>query len=91
MAASRSCPDPHTLRLFQLGMVPGPEVDRLEQHLEQCDRCLQQLATPPAGDALLDALRAPGGVPAPPLDPEVVADMIERLKPFLPPVRQPGP
>jgi hypothetical protein len=75
-----SCPDPKTLRQFQLGLLPEPEAELLGEHLETCNACVARLEAPPTGDTLLEALHAHETTPDHAPDPETVSGLIQRLK-----------
>ena len=38
------CPEPQQLKLFVLGQLPVSEVEAYEQHLSQCDPCVETIA-----------------------------------------------
>jgi WD40 repeat protein len=79
MTSTPVCPNAEELRQFLLGHTAEPEVTRLEEHLQTCRHCLAALTSLPAGDALIEAVRAQKdtGIVA---DPAVVGQTIERLK-----------
>jgi eukaryotic-like serine/threonine-protein kinase len=52
------CPDVPALERFLLGKSSGQEAATLEQHLQDCEKCLAVLQTLPMNDSMVDALQA---------------------------------
>src|SRR5690242_7805839 len=52
------CPDPEQLRQLVLGLLPDDVSERLEEHVENCDRCGGRLSSLSAEDELVEAVRA---------------------------------
>jgi len=57
-----SCPTDQDLQQLLLGQIPDAEAEPLEEHLEQCDRCLQAASTLKAEDTLAEAVRCQAAV-----------------------------
>jgi WD40 repeat protein len=77
--AALACADAQVLRLFLLGQATDPSAEQLEQHLEQCDRCMETLHGLHSEDTLISALRqGPGEQAAGPVD-EQVEKLIDRM------------
>jgi hypothetical protein len=51
-------PDPEVLRRFALGLLDRETIDRVGQHLQDCDACYDIVVTAP-DDRLLLLLRTP--------------------------------
>jgi anti-sigma factor RsiW len=51
------CPDGQILRSFLLGQGSASQSGAVEQHLEQCDRCVETLHALGTEDTLTEALR----------------------------------
>ena len=56
MTRMSSCPSAIELGGFLLGDLSEPEAEGMEQHLLECDACIQTLATLQAEDTLRAAL-----------------------------------
>jgi serine/threonine protein kinase/Leucine-rich repeat (LRR) protein len=80
MAVASSCPDPQQLQQLLLGRLPRKEAQRLEQHVEHCDRCGRLLPSLPADDALAQAMRAKAKFGLHPSDLDVVEGLVRRLQ-----------
>lgn len=80
MAVVSSCPDLQTLRDFTLGLVPEPEADVLEQHLAECESCLDRVTHLESQDTLVDAMRAQGSVPEKLQETWLINDLIAQAK-----------
>jgi serine/threonine protein kinase/WD40 repeat protein len=52
------CPDASSLERFLLGKSSGAEAAALDQHLQDCERCLAVVQSLPSDDSLVDALQA---------------------------------
>jgi WD40 repeat protein/serine/threonine protein kinase len=57
MALKSSCPDADCLQRVALGLLSGPEVEQLEQHLLGCERCVRALEAMNPTDPVLVAVR----------------------------------
>src|SRR5262245_6218290 len=89
MSCTSSCLSADELRRLLLGALPEGEAERSEQHLLECDACLQTLATLQAQDTLGAAL-AESSTLDPPIDSHIdVEGLIRRLKELCPPARDP--
>jgi hypothetical protein len=58
MSAVVSCPDREVLRRLLLGQCDGPQGERLLQHLEQCDDCINLARTLRSDDPLTELARS---------------------------------
>ncbi|MCA9113769.1 MAG: zf-HC2 domain-containing protein [Planctomycetaceae bacterium] len=72
-----TCPDQETLHQLLQGTLPGVTAKQLEEHLFDCDHCLQTVDTLVDEDPLFLALR---GGPTVQGDEEIVARIIERAR-----------
>jgi len=81
MAAVSLCPDAQMLQRFLLGQNSADEADTLEQHLEQCERCLSVLHTLAGRDSVVEAIRSQSGAEA---DNPAIRGLAERLKQLRP-------
>jgi serine/threonine protein kinase/WD40 repeat protein len=52
-----ACPDDQVLKQFLLGQATDPSAEQVEQHLDQCDRCVDTLHELQSEDTLIAALR----------------------------------
>jgi serine/threonine protein kinase len=76
MIASSPCPGQLNLQQFLLGQCSDADGEVLEEHLEHCSACMQQLSSMHPGDAVVDSLRH-----ATPLPGDLqVSNLIDRLK-----------
>lgn len=57
MPESSRCPSRDVLEQFVLGQVPEPELEKLEQHLDQCPPCGETVQGLRLSDTWLDAVR----------------------------------
>ena len=74
-----ACSDAQVLRQFLLGQATEPSAEQIEQHLEQCDRCVETLRGLHSEDTLVAALRQGQSEQAVnPVD-EQVEKLIERI------------
>jgi WD40 repeat protein/serine/threonine protein kinase len=81
MTLTSRCPPPEDLRRLLLGQLPGPEVERSEQHLRECSGCLQRLRQMIEQDTLTEALRTGAKDLQPDADTGVLAaDLLHRLR-----------
>jgi serine/threonine protein kinase len=83
MPSSVSCPGPDELRRFQLGLLPEPDSDAVEQHLQACPACVTRLDSAPARDSLLEALQSPDPAMSPNTPLEADPAWLGRLKDLL--------
>jgi serine/threonine protein kinase len=79
MAGAPRCPDPKQLQQLLLGHLSDETAERLEQHVEQCDRCSRLLPSLQRDDALVEAMRARARVELPPAEVKTVRGLISRL------------
>jgi WD40 repeat protein/serine/threonine protein kinase len=89
MAVTSACPDVHVLQQLAVGNLPLAEVERLAEHCEQCERCVQVLHSLKADDTLVEAMAAQRTAPERLLDP-AVKSLMERLEGILSPRAVPG-
>jgi serine/threonine protein kinase/DNA-binding beta-propeller fold protein YncE len=61
------------------GQLPTAEAESLEQHLAECDTCLQIVRKIPVGDTLEEALQSQS-IPSDNAVPEVIQNLMHRLK-----------
>jgi WD40 repeat protein len=73
-----ACPDEVEWQRWLLGQLSGEEADRLEEHLEACQRCVQSLATVHAEDTLVEAMQAQAGL-ARPREDDGIEDLVQEL------------
>src|SRR5258708_844228 len=51
------CPEDNVLRRFMLGMIAGDDAESLDRHVETCEACGGRVASLPAEDDLVAAMR----------------------------------
>jgi WD40 repeat protein/serine/threonine protein kinase len=79
-----ACPAVPDLQRLLLGPLPDREAEDLEQHLLQCNSCLQTLKGLPGNDTLVEAFRAQAAAgPRPPST--LVTELIRKLEGLRPP------
>ncbi len=66
MPRTIACPDPQELRQFLHGKLTGPEAERLEMHLGECEPCRDCLRALEGEGAVVEAATLP---PSPPVSP----------------------
>ena len=79
------CPSEHDLQQLLLGQIADAEAGPLEEHLEQCERCLQRASTLKLEDTLAEAVQAQATMPELSTG-ELVAGLMERLEKLRPAV-----
>src|SRR6185295_3072297 len=82
MSQAQPCPDVQILERLVLGQLAATEMDALEKHLTQCDRCGATMMSLRAEDTLVEALRA--SARGENKRPELVERLIERMKQQVP-------
>jgi Tol biopolymer transport system component/tRNA A-37 threonylcarbamoyl transferase component Bud32 len=60
MPDTTPCPPSADLQRYLLGQIADAPAAAIDAHLERCEACVRSLTAPPAGDGLLDAVRASG-------------------------------
>jgi WD40 repeat protein len=78
-----TCPSEHDLQQLLLGQIPDADAEPLEEHLSQCERCLQTASTLKLEDTLAEAVRAQAAVPELSTG-ELVTGLMERLEKLRP-------
>jgi serine/threonine-protein kinase len=79
MALSTPCPDPKSLRLYNLGSLDEPAAEQLERHVIACTDCLARLDQAPTCEPLLRALGARLAPAEAPKNLSTLIDLMERL------------
>src|SRR5580700_4942350 len=78
MKSILACPDHRDLERLLLGQLSDEELLVMESHLAGCQHCGDTLPQVCASDTLTDAIHAQARA-APPVEPEIVHGIIERL------------
>ncbi|HEV3257579.1 MAG TPA: protein kinase, partial [Gemmataceae bacterium] len=73
------CPSEQNLQRLLLGQLPDPDAERLEEHLGECDSCVQTVSTLKAEDTLAEVIRVQGAAPEMPTT-EVVEELMQRME-----------
>ena len=64
MPNTQSCPSVEQLKQLAVGLLPDPPAGSLEEHLLECDACVQQTAQFQQTDTLISAIKNAGLVHA---------------------------